>query len=202
MKIIFVKKQDGKSNWRIRFLIAISLSCSILISFFILNQLVAKWEEAGEWQVRVYQRADHMMSTTPPWLMINELKMGLTRQKSGSAVWCLQVEDIGGNELFPGISQLLIYYSEDLKVVNGYALNKKNQKVMNIEEFFHLSLYGAEFFSPQRKRYQNLLMLMNKKVKVELCEEKGRNVWWDKDHPWWIIYESNDPPLKAQLESN
>lgn len=200
MKIIFLKKQDGKSNWRVRISITIMLSCSIFMSFFMLNQPAATWQEAGEWQVRVYQKADHMMSTTPPWLLINEFKMGLTRQESDPPVWCLQVEDIGENELLPGISQLLIYYSEDLIVVDGYALNKENQKVMNIDEFFDLSLYGSEFFSPQRKRYQNLLMFVNEKVKVELCEEKGKNAWWDKDHPWWINYESNNPPLKAQLQ--
>jgi hypothetical protein len=126
--------------------------------------------------------------------------MDLTREETGPAVWCLQVEDIGSNELFPGISRLVIYYSEDLKIVDGYALNTENRKVMTINEFFQLSLYGSEFFSPQRKRYQNLLMFVNEKVKVKLCKEEGKNAWWDKDHSWWINYESNNPPLKAQLQ--
>lgn len=201
MKIIFFKKQGGKGKFRNRFIITISLSCSILMSFFVLNQPVAKWEETGEWQVKVYQKADHMMADAPPWLMVNELKMTLTKQESRLIPWCLQVEDIQGNELLPGISRLLIYYSEDLKVVDGFALNEKNQKVMKIGEFFYLSVYGSEFFSPQRKRYQDLLLVLKERVKVELSEEKGKNAWWEKDHPWWVIYESTDPPLKAQFTS-
>jgi len=200
MKIIFLKKQVGRSSWRIGILKTIIVSCSILIAFFILNQPDAAWQEADEWQVKVYQKADQMMSDAPPWILINEFKMDLTREETGPAAWCLQVEDIGSNEMLPGISRLAIYYSEDLKIVDGYALNMENQKVMNINEFFQLSLYGSEFFSPQRKRYQNLLMLVKGDVKIKLCEEKGKNVWWDRDHSWWINYESNNPPLKAQLQ--
>jgi hypothetical protein len=201
MKIIFFKKQRGKSNWKRKIIITISISCCMLMSTFMLNQPAATWQEADQWQVKVYQKADHMMADAPPWLMINEFKMDLTRQESQPPVWCLQVEDMGGNELLPGISSLLIYYSKDSKVIDGYAFNEENKKVMIIDEFFELSLYGSEFFSPQRKRYQNLLMIVKDEVKVELCEEKGKNAWWDKEHPWWINYESNNPPLKAQLQS-
>jgi hypothetical protein len=177
----------------------IVLSCSILIFFYLLNQPAVEWQEAGQWQIRVYQKADHMMSGDPPYLTVNELKMDLTRQEDSPIVWRLQIHDINGNQLFPGIVGLIINYSEDLKIVNGYALNDSGQKVMDIDKFFYLSLYGSEFFSPQRKKYQSLALLFNEKIKIELCKEKGRNVWWDKNHPWWIIYESDSPPLKAQL---
>lgn len=203
MKIIFFKKQNGKANPLTKILISICLLCSGFLSFILLNQPVHRWEEAGEWQIKVYQKADHMMTPTPPWLMINELNMSLTRESGqGEAPWCLEVKDSMGNELFPGVSRLKIYYSEDLRIINGYALNETDGEVMSIEDFCRLSLYGPEFFSPQIKRYQDLLLLMRDKVKVDLSGEKERNVWWEKDHPWWVIYESNQPPLKAELQED
>ncbi|MGI6677798.1 MAG: hypothetical protein ACOX2Q_01615 [Dehalobacterium sp.] len=187
-------------------MIFVSVLCIVLLSFFLLNGPGLKWEEGGEWQVKVYQKANHMMTDDPPWIKINELNMKLTRPESiqlstqHQPLWCLEVKDLEGNELLPGVSQLLIYYSDELKVVQGYGLNKDNKKVIGIDEFFSLSLYGAEFFSPQRKRYQNLFLLLNEQVKIELSEVKGIHIWYDKAHPWWVTYESNEPPLKAQLQ--
>lgn len=185
-------------------MIFVCIICTFLLSFFILNQPGFKWEKGGEWQVNVYQKANQMMDADPPWIMINELNMKLTRQESPQSsdpsLWCLQVRDIKGDQLLPGVTQLLIYYSDDLKVVDGFCLNERNEKVMGIDEFFYLSLYGSEFFSPQRKRYLNLFLLVNEKVKIELSEDKGIQIWYDKDHPWWVIYESDNPPLRAQLQ--
>ncbi len=181
-----------------------SVLCVILLSFFILNQPGFKWEKGGEWQVNVYQKANHMMTDDPPWIEINELNMQLTRQESirtsDRSLWILEVKDIKGNELLPGVTQLLIYYSDELNVIQGYGLNEHNEKTMGIDEFFSLSLYGAEFFSPQRKIYQNLFLLLNEQVKIELSEARGIHIWYDKTHPWWITYESNEPSLRAQLQ--
>lgn len=185
-------------------MVFVSVLCLILLSFFILNLPGLKWEEGGEWQVNVYQKANHMMTDDPPWIEINELNMQLTRQESirtsDRSLWILEVKDIKGNELLPGVTRLLIFYSDELNVIQGYGLNEHNEKIMGIDEFFSLSLYGAEFFSPQRKRYQNIFLLLNEQIKIEQSEAKGINIWYDKTHPWWITYESNEPSLRAQLQ--
>ncbi|ATW23828.1 hypothetical protein [Candidatus Formimonas warabiya] len=201
MKIVIFDRGKRKFSLTIKLTITIVLSCTISLSVYQLNQPALQWQEAGQWQVKVYQEADQMMSTTPPWLLVNELEMRLTRQENGPAPWCLQIRDIKGDQLFPGITGLLIYYSKDLKVVSGFALNENSGKAMDIHQFFDLSLYGSEFFCPQMKKYQSLGLLFRDQVKIELSEKRGRSAWWDKEHSWWITYESNDPPLKAQLIS-
>ncbi|MGI6685353.1 MAG: hypothetical protein ACOX47_07735 [Bacillota bacterium] len=201
MKIIFLKKRGKNSILTLRLLLMICLVCLVFSSYLILNQPVAPWQEPGAWQVKVYQKADHMMSPTPTWICINELHLTLTREESGETPWCLEVKDNAGKELLPGITRLLIYYSDDLLVTDGWGLDQENRKIMGISEFFALSLYGEEFFTPHRKRYHNLRMFVQDRVKVELSEYKGENAWWDKEHPWWIIYENNKPPLKAEFTS-
>jgi len=95
---------------------------------------------------------------------------------------------------------LFIYYGEDLAMVDGYGVNAENEKVMGLREFFSLSLCGEEFFSLQRKRYQHLLMLVRDEVKVVLDEKRGKKAWWEKEHPWWVYFESDEPKLKAKLQ--
>ena len=180
MKIIFFKRKKDQHRLTMGLLIAICLFSGIAGFGIILNQPALGWEETASWQVKVYQRADHMMAPNPPWVMINELTMNLNRQESGDYPWCLCVQDKNGYELCPGITGLLIYYSEDLEIMEGYGLNPQNQKVMNIGDFFSLSLYGREFFSPQRKKYHHLIMSVRDRVRVELSDEKGKTVWWKK----------------------
>lgn len=157
------------------------------------------WDDGDKWQVKVYQRADHIKHNDPPWLLVNELEMTLTHQILGDNLWHLEVYDRNGCELFPGIQKLTVNYSDDLQIIGGSTFNADNQPDIALNEFWECSLYSLEFFDISSSQKQLSGHRLTQPNSVILNQEKGRSCVWEKGHPWWTSYQSEQPPIKAEL---
>jgi len=159
-----------------------------------------KWQNGESWTVQVEQRADHLMTNDPPWITINNLEMQIIQNSSGpDGTWCVEIHDLDGRDLFPGVQKLQVYYSDDFAIVGGHAVTQNSQTAWEIQEFWDYSLYGRDFFEINPETTKIKRLLSRNPESVILNEEKGRTCTWEKNQSWWTNYQSDNPPLRATL---
>lgn len=197
MKIIRLKIQPARRT-RLFLLGAALLIILLAFAWRAGGQTGIDWQDNLSWQVNIYQRADQMKITAPPWLLVNELNMTLNSNEPVG--WLLTVRDADGRELYPGITELQVLYSSDLKIVAGTAFRQNAQPVMSLPEFCQKSLYNQEFFDislEQRLTLSNFWL--GRSGKVDLNKDKDQYSHWEKGQPWWSQYQSVSPPLRGEL---
>lgn len=159
-----------------------------------------KWSADQNWRVHVEQRADHLMTSNPPWITVNYLEMKLSLDCNHPAgIWCVGIWDQEGRELFPGVQKLQIDYSADFNLLDGRALNPQNEPACTIQEFWAYSLYGPDFFKVAPKTSNIRSLWSDKPQMIILDKPAGKTCTWEKDRTWWTEYQSADPPIRATL---
>lgn len=159
-----------------------------------------KWQADKSWRVHVEQRADHLMTSDPPWITVNNLEMKLSQTSDyPDRSWCVNVWDQEGRELFPGVQALRIDYSADFDLLGGRALNAESEPAFEIQEFWVYSLYGPDFFEVTPKTSSIQSLWSDEPQTIILNKSAGRSCTWEKNKAWWTEYQSAHPPIRATL---